>query len=171
MCLDHQSSCCGGMLAVEGMVMFGSTRTSARSLRCPGFVGSCSVNGDTRCCSTFGKTRRRSSRVETWPTIWFAGNAIWGSGVSTQVFRQIVSRGSYVVSVVCIVQSADLGYAIGFVLFGKRAFWEVELGIAVGGQELLVDVLAKSQVRLGDIGAIVVVECAGTDVFVGQALA
>jgi hypothetical protein len=79
--------------------------------------------------------------------------------------------GSYVVSVVCIVQSVDLGYAVRFVLFRKRAFWEVELGLAVWCQELLVDVLAKSQVRFGDVGAIVVIECAGTDVFVGQALA
>ena len=57
------------------------------------------------------------------------------------------------------------------VLFGDRTFWEVEVGCGVGCQKLLVHVLAESQVRIGDVGAIVVVECAGTDVFVGQTLA
>ena len=64
----HQSFLWQGTCAVLITLILGSTRNSASILRCPGLVGSISLNGPTRCRRTLGKVRRRPSQVSTLPT-------------------------------------------------------------------------------------------------------
>lgn len=84
------------------------------------------------------------------------------------VKRMITSAKGHSYNVGCLVVDAvDFKQSVIAILFVFGPWWEIKVGELVHRQEILVDALAKREVGLRHIGAIVVVESTGTDVLVG----
>lgn len=70
----------------------------------------------------------------------------------------------------CTVDAIDFSQTVVAVLIVRGPSWEFIVGGFVLRREVLVDALAESKVGICHVGAVIVVEGAGTDVLVGQAL-